>query len=55
MEALTACLSRCGDAALMRRLAENARGFVVANYSAEAMARAYQALYEKLLHGRRAA
>ena len=39
----------------MRQLAANGRGFVLANYSAEAMARSYQALYEKLLNDRRAA
>jgi len=49
VSALTATLTRLTDAQERVRLSDNARRFVVAEYSAESMARRYQELFRKLL------
>jgi glycosyltransferase involved in cell wall biosynthesis len=49
--ALTRSLTRLQDSAERARLSANARDFVMAEYSAAAMARRYQDLYRQLLDG----
>jgi glycosyltransferase involved in cell wall biosynthesis len=49
--ALTRSLTRLQDSAERARLSANARDFVMAEYSAAAMARRYQELYRQLLDG----
>lgn len=48
VSALSARLKQCEDPALRAALIERARAFVVEKYSAESMARSYQALYRDL-------